>query len=188
MAGWYRALHAAGRSVLADPRGVPDFLHREADDLDAAAVLQTGARLGLAGEPAWRLAAEQIEALKRAMRALPETLTYNDFHWTNLALSRQARPVPRAVVYDYHLLGIGPVYSDCRNVGSALRGAARAAFWAAYGKVDEREAILDAPVSILSALHVAAQRPELPGWARPLVREVTTGALLTKLQRALALL
>ncbi len=63
-------------------------------------------------------------SVKRAMRALPETLTYNDFHWTNLALSRQARPVPRAVVYDYHLLGIGPLRRLPQRRQRAARGRA----------------------------------------------------------------
>jgi hypothetical protein len=188
VAGWYRALHAAGQAVLAGTPAAPGFLRRETDALDAATIMRIGERLGLAAEPIWQLAAEHIEALKQAMRALPETLTYNDFHWTNLALSRQEIPASSAIVFDYHLLGLGPFASDCRNVSRALGELARAAFRATYGSVDEREAALDAPVATLHALHVAVQRPEFPRWARGLVDEVTGGELKANLHRALALL
>ena len=149
------------------------------DDVGVVATVEGAHRL---------LAAEHIEALKDGLRSLPETLTYNDFHWTNLALSRHQRPEFRAVVFDYHLLGIGLAASNCRNVGGSLGAAARAAFWVAYGAVDERAAALDAPVATLHALRVAVQRPELPRWALPLVHEVTTGELEAKLRHALALL
>jgi SAM-dependent methyltransferase len=185
VAEWYRALHAAGRAVLADPSGAADFLHREVDSLDAATILRIGERLGLAADPVWELAADRIEALKRALCALPETLTYNDFHWTNLALSRGEGHGLRAVVFDYHLLGIGPAAGDYRNVTGSLEDPARRAFQVAYGEVDEREAILDAPVAVLHALGVAVRRPALPRWALPLVSEVTTRGLEAKLRRAL---
>ncbi len=188
VAEWYRALHAAGDELLADARGAPAFLRREEDALDAASILRTGERLGLTAHPVWALAAEHIEALKRALRSLPTTLTYNDFHWTNVALSRRETSALRAVVFDYHLLGIGTRYSDYRNVGSALGAPARLAFQSAYGEIDGREAVLDAPVAVLCALLEALGRPRLPGWALPLVGEVETGELEAKLQRAIALL
>ena len=188
VAEWYRNLHAAGRTVLADPQTAPGFLKREADALDAATILKTGEALGLAAYPVWRLAAEHIEALKHAMRSLPETLTYNDFHWTNLALSRTQKPARRAIVYDYHLLGIGLRYSDCRNVVGSLRGPARRAFWEVYGDPDEREVALDGPVSVVYTLSLAVRLPRLPAWALACRHEVMSGALKLDLERALDIL
>lgn len=185
VAEWYRALHAAGRRVLASPEQKPAFLQREADALTPAVVLETGQKLGLAADPVWRLAADSIEALVEAMRALPETLNYNDFHWSNLALSREQGQPLQAIVYDYHLLGIGLAYSDCRNVTSGLGGTAAAAFMEAYGPVDEQEALLDAPVSVLSGLSVAVQRPQLPAWSAALIRRSENGQLEKELRRAL---
>lgn len=188
VAEWYHILHTAGEKLLADAHDPPAFLQRQEDTLDAASILRTGERLGLTAYPVWAPAAEHIEALKRALRSLPATFTYNDFHWTNLALSRQGTPAVRAIVFDYHLLGIGTRYSDYRNVSSALGAPARLAFQSAYGEVDDLQAVLDAPVAILYALQEVSERPRLPQWAMPLVGEVETGELEAKLRRALAIL
>jgi hypothetical protein len=188
VAEWYRALHAAGRRVMESPEEKPSFLRREVDALTPATVAETGKKLGLAARAVWRLAADSIEALAEAMRALPETLNYNDFHWTNLALSRQHRQPLQAVVYDYHLLGIGLAYSDYRNVTTGLRGEAVTAFADAYGPVDEREALLDAPVSVLFGLSVAVQRPQLPDWSLGLIRGINDGELERDLRRAFEIL
>jgi len=183
VANWYLTLHARGEGLLAGSARTPGFLRREADELDSNSILETGKKLGLAHNPVWKLAAGHIQSLKDAMRSLPETLNYNDFHWSNLALSRD-RPL-RAVVFDYHLLGIGPRYSDYRNVVGSLGHRAAQAFWEVYGPVDEREAILDTPVSILYSLQVACRRPRLSGWARRSMERVESGQLERSLVRAL---
>lgn len=184
VAEWYRCLHAAGREIMSGPTPPPSFLQRECDALDAPGILRMGQRLGMPDNPVWQLAAEHLASLQAALRALDQTLNYNDFYWTNLALSRQSLPCPRAIVFDYHLLGIGLRYSDCRNVIGSLSGAARLAFWEAYGPVDEREALLDAPLSTLYSLWVASQRPSLPAWVQGALRQVQDGQLERDLRAA----
>ena len=188
VARWYHILHTAGQTLL-QITPVPQWLYpREVDRLDAAVIVSIGERLQLTAHSVWQLAAEHIEALKQAIRALPTTLTYNDFHSTNLALSRDRLSDRRAIIFDYHLLGIGMRASDYRNVSGALGEAARAAFQAQYGAVDAREAVLDAPVAVLYALHEALRWPQLPRWALSLVDEVRTGRLEAKLRRAIAVI
>jgi len=114
--------------------------------------------------------------------------TYNNFHWTNLALSRDSLSHQRALIFDYHLLEHGMRASDYRNVSGVLGEAARAAFQTEYGPVDEREAVLDAPVAVLYALHEALRWPQLPHWALSLVNEVTTGELEAMLRRAIVVI
>lgn len=187
VARWYRALHRQGADLLARPGGLPAFLGREVDCLDPASLRATGRRLGLEAQPGWRLAIAHVEELKAALRALPETLNYNDFYWTNLALSRTPTDVPRAIVFDYHLLGIGPRYSDCRNVAGSLAGEAVVAFWQEYGPVDPREEVLDRPASTLVGLVTAAQRERFPRWAQASLERVRDGGLERDLQAALNL-
>jgi hypothetical protein len=183
VARWYLVLHSAGRKLVVDS-AAPGFLRREVDVLTVETIIETGRRLELADDPVWRLAADHIEAIKQAMRSLPETLNYNDFHWTNLALSRSEAPL-RAVVFDYHLLGIGLRYSDCRNVIGSLGEWAMTAFWETYGPVDERERLLDEPASVLYALWVASRRSRFPEWAQGCLRKVRSGELEMSLRYAL---
>jgi hypothetical protein len=185
VAHWYWALHAAGCELFVDPAGPSNYLGREVDALNPDTVREIGEKLSLAHDPVWGLAADHIEALKEAMRSLPETLNYNDFHWTNLALSRHTQPQLEAIVFDYHLLGVGLRYSDCRNVVGSLGERAAAAFWEAYGRVDERERILDEVTAPLYGLLVAVRMPRFPSWARGCLSMVENGELEKALRRAL---
>ncbi len=184
VAQWYRAFHAAGRRVVTDPAGPPGFLKREVDELNPEVIRDMGRRLGLPDLPVWRLAAYHIETFKAAMRALPETLNYNDFYWTNLALARPGRP-PAAIIYDYHLVGIGLPYSDCRNVAGSLGEPAGSAFWEAYGPVDERQRLLDEPTSTLYSLLAAMRLPRFPRWGESSLEEARSGRLGLSIRLAL---
>jgi hypothetical protein len=177
VARWYQVFHRQGATLTARPGGPPGFLAREIDCLDPDSLHAAGCRLDLEDRPGWRLALEHIDALKGAMRALPETLNYNDFYWTNLALSRSPTPVQQAIVFDYHLLGIGVRFSDCRNVAGSLRDDAVAAFWEEYGPLDEREEILDRPLATLVALVTASRMPTFPRWASASREQVLRGGL-----------
>ena len=182
VARWYRAFHACGCRLLAEGGPRPSFLRRESDCLDEAAILGIGAALGLADLPIWRGTAEHVGLLKEAEACLSLTLNYNDFYWTNLALSRT--DALRAVVFDYHLLGMGMRYSDCRNVAGSLGEKAAAAFREVYGEVDAREPVIDRPLSTLFALFTATQRPDFPAWAEGSLRRVTNGDLEQNLGEA----
>lgn len=184
-AKWYQALHSTGRGLLSGEKSVPSFVRREVDELDPYTIEEIGKKLGLAHNSVWKLAADNIERIKKAMRSLPETLNYNDFHWTNLALSRSEEEDLQAVVYDYHLLGIGLAYSDCRNVTGSLKDKARSSFWETYGPIDEREKLLDDPTAVLYALFAALRLPTFPHWGQGCLDKVENGGLEKSLRRAL---
>ncbi len=167
-------------------KGAPDWLRWEWDILNPEAIVRAGVVLEMEENLVWALAAEHLEALRSRARQMATTLNYNGFCWTNLALSRR---IPlKAVVFDYHPLGIGLAWSDVRNVTHSLGPAAREAFLDAYGPTHPEERILDDPLSVLHALHVATTRPSLPRWAMPCVERARSGHLLDALERAVALL
>ncbi|MDD2912194.1 MAG: phosphotransferase [Candidatus Bipolaricaulis anaerobius] len=184
IAEWYQFLHVAGRSLV--KQGAPDWLRWEWDILTPEGILRAGEVIEMEENPVWEFAAEHLTALQSRARQLPTTLNYNDFHWTNLSLSRRL-PL-KAIVFDYHLLGIGLAWSDVRNGTHSLGPAAREAFLDAYGPTRPEEQILDEPLSVLHALQVATARPTLPRWAVPLVEKARSGSLLAALERAIALL
>ncbi len=185
IAKWYQAFHSAGRKLLNQKKGAPSFLKREVDELNPYTIQEIGKNLGLAHNPVWKLAADNIERIKKAMRSLPETLNYNDFYWTNLALSRSEEEDLKAVVYDYHLLGIGLAYSDCRNVTGSLKGEARSSFWQTYDPIDEREKLLDKASAPLYGLFAALLLPTFPEWAQGCLHEAKNGEIERSLRRAL---
>lgn len=184
VARWYRILHDSGRQVAADP---PDFLARDVDVLSSDGINELARALQFVDRPAMKRASESIEALKKGLQSLPQTLNHNDFYWTNLALSRGDAP-RRAVVYDYHLMGVGPACCDYRNVLSVLEGDAAAAFRVTYGSLPEEHFILDRPVATLYALHEATRQPAFPRWAEALVDQVRSGEFEENLRAALILL
>jgi hypothetical protein len=187
LARWYWRFHEARRRALAQGDNACDHLAREADCLTKDAVALTGHRLGLDSIPAWRRACAHVERLRRAVESLPRTFSYNDFFWGNVAVSREGSEL-RAIVFDYHLMGVGPKESDCRNVRGSLGSKAAHAFQEAYGPLDERAVALDAPTAVLCALNVAAEKPRLPPWAQGLVKSVASGAFEGQLDRALAVI
>lgn len=119
------------------------------------------------------------------MRSLPETLNYNDFCWKNLALSRSQGENLQAIVFDYHLMGLGLAYSDCRNVTGSLKGKARSSFRQTYGRVDEREKLLDEATAVLYALFTALRLPIFPHWGQGCLDKVKSGEIERSLRRAL---
>ena len=186
VARWYRVFHAAGEALLSQ-EVQPDFLRRETDALTSEGLLAAGQTLGLANSPVWDLASRHLERLKTALASLSFTLNYNDFHWTNLALSRTGNQPLEAIIFDYHLLGVGMRCSDCRNVAFSLTGEAVEAFWDAYGEVDPREAILDCPLADLCGLQLASQMPKFPQWAQESRQRLLNGDLEKDLRAAIGL-
>jgi len=133
--------------------------------------------------PVWRLIEEHFAQIHTAAMSLPRTLTYNDFHYTNLVVARNGSA---ALIFDYNMLGKGYVYSDIRNVCEHLGNEeARAAFCSAYGSFDEKELFVDNAVNLLTGLHIACQRKSFPDWGQELLEMVKDGRLLTAVEKLL---
>ena len=105
------------------------------------------------------------------LQSVPQTLTYNDFYFTNLTV---AKDLSCAMMFDYNLLGRGYAYADIRNVTVSLEKAARQAFLSAYGAFSPLEARLDRVVSTVVTLHFACQRKTFPAWAASALQSVAT--------------
>ncbi len=184
LAEWYRTLHNADSAVRLGVDHRSSFLRREIDALTPASIMEVAARIGGSDKKKWSILAGNIDRVRNAVMSSAETLTFNDFHWTNLALSRNERPI-RAVVFDFHLLGLGMRYSDCRNVTGSLGPDAADAFRSAYGETDSREEVLDELVAPLCALVEAFRRPGFPSWAVASLELAETGEIHSRLDRAI---
>ena len=135
--------------------------------------------LGGLGIPTLRVL-EYFDEFKARLDALPRTLTYNDFYYTNLIV---AKDLTTAFMFDYNMLGKGYVYADIRNVCCQLGVEARAAFLDAYGNFDHEQIVLDGIFCILHSLHEGCKRSEFPAWARADLEKVKSGEFAEMLNR-----
>lgn len=168
IADWYRLLHQKGYAYAA--RHGAD-LYDEASVFTREAIAQIQQKTGTQGAPAWKALEERFAAIVQLLQSVPQTLTYNDFYFTNLAV---AKDLSSAMMFDYNLLGRGYAYADVRNVTASLEEEARQAFLAAYGALNPLEARLDRVVSTVVTLHFACQRKTFPTWAAAELERVST--------------
>ncbi len=188
VANWYRILHKSGQMALKDKAHINTMIRDWVGELTPQSLSAAGEKLGLHEEAVWLLSMAQIEPLKRAFHALPQTFNYNDFAAENLAISRNRDAPLKAIIFDYDQFSLGPAYSDWRNVMSTLRGSARAAFVETYGEINESEKLLDDPLSILHGLVIASRRARFPNWAITLAEMVKNGKLERRIRRAMELM
>ncbi len=130
---------------------------------------------------------ERYDKLRELIAALPYTLTYNDFYWTNFIVRKDKKA---ALMFDYNLLGKGCRCSDIRNVCSSLSENAATVFVDEYNSLySERynadridgsriEEQVDRVVSCLFTLSQAIKCANFPSWAEGEKRDSLNGALL----------
>ncbi|MCC7409925.1 MAG: GNAT family N-acetyltransferase [Phycisphaeraceae bacterium] len=186
VATWYRTLHAVGRQLVERKDSRLAGLSWEFAPLSAEVVHSIGDTLGLSDQPGWSLAERHVQELVAKACQRPMTLSYNDFHWSNLALARSPAATVPGIVFDYHLAGIGLAYSDWRNVLSCLKADAADAFKETYGPVDPLDECLDRPLALIHALQMVAESPVRPTWAQPLIDQVHDGRLERFIREAMA--
>jgi len=174
VARWYRTLHGAGcRATL-------DGLYDETDVITWVNMDVVAEKTGTKGNRLWPALRERFPDVRRRIDALSRTLTYNDFHWTNLIVARDGSAT---MMLDLNLLGKGYAYADVRNVTSSLAGEAKQSFLDEYGddNVSADEVAADAVLSPLVALSMACKRDRFPAWAEPSLEDLNSGRLLDRL-------
>lgn len=157
IARWYKFLHERGRGEVTEER------YDESDLFTRENLKILPEFTKLPDHPVWNVLESHFDAIRAISDRLPKTITYNDFYWTNLAVSRNGR---EALMFDYNLMGKGYAYADIRNVTVSLSPAAAAAFLAEYGPADPLERSLDDILSPIITLILASRRETFPSWAK----------------------
>lgn len=179
IAHWYRELHARTEALANDPA------RRWYSELDH--FTKDGIRLVASASPrpdaeVWQLLYQEFDRIDALLKAVPRTLTFNDFYVTNLAVSHDER---RALMFDYNLLGTGFRAMDVRNATASLDENAGRAFEEAYGVVDQQERMLDDVVSPITALVMGARSDGVPSWMRELREAVVQDGYRQTVERLL---
>jgi len=178
IARWYKSLHKNGRKCVST-----HSLYDECDCLTIENIRAIRDKTGTSEIPVWKLIEDNFTKIKSAAVNLPRTLTYNDFHYSNLVV---ARDETAALVFDYNMLGKGYVYADIRNVTTHMDSEeARMAFFSEYGEFDEKEKIVDDVLCSLTSLYIACQRKHFPDWGNNLLAGVKDGRLQAAVEKLL---
>jgi hypothetical protein len=179
LANWYIDLHNKGVKYIQEK----DInLYREIDIVTEENIILIKNSSNTRDNPVWNLILDNFDLILKRIKKLEETLTYNDFYWTNFAVSNDKK---EAVMFDYNLLGIGFRYNDIRNICSSLSKEAAKAFIEVYGNVNEGEKIIDDGISIIINLIFAYKRPTFPRWAKTSLDAIHNGELEEAIQKIL---
>ena len=177
IAKWYTMLHEKGRDYLSGSE-IP--MYDESDLITANNMAVIAEKTGTTGNILWQVITENYNMIRSRIDALRRTLTYNDFYWTNLIVSKNGES---ALMFDYNLLGKGIAYGDIRNVTSSLSNDASEAFIQEYGdNIDEEEKKADAFISPLVTLINACEHETFPSWAKGSLEELKNGDVLKHLK------
>lgn len=186
LAGWYFRLHEAGEKA-----GSLEKMYSENELLEQdICFLQD--RLPDA-QTLCRYVRTRANELRAYIRQRENTLTYNDFYYTNLLVSHDKR---RAMMFDYNLMGRGYRYSDFRNVDSSVSMEAFQAFQDEYARLYKQkhgkiffhaaeEVRLGEWLAPLCGLIGALKRERFPGWAESMRDEAINGVLMRKTKEIL---
>ena len=179
IAKWYKILHSQGENVI----GLSN-LYCETDVIQKDSIVMLKKKSCTENYQVWSLILENLDTLKSIISQCRQTLTYNDFYWTNLSV---AKNMSSAMMFDYNLLGRGYRYSDIRNVCSSLSENAEIAFLKEYGRFDPREKIIDEGISILVNLLNAFQKEKFPKWGHYSLEKLKNGDFFDRVKRILEL-
>jgi hypothetical protein len=177
LAEWYQQLHQKGAAYVKEHG---QDMYEETTLLNHENMVWLRGISKTEDHAFWRLWQEKEAQFLSVLAELPRTLTYNDFFWTNMVVSKDHL---QAMMFDYNLLGKGFVYSDISNVLSSLSKDAGEAFLQAYGAYDLREKQLNEITSPLIGLCLAFRREKFPSWGREPLEQLRSGELTEALLR-----
>lgn len=177
IAKWYKILHTKGSEYLS---GREIRMYDESDMFTVDNLRLIAEKTGTVGNVLWQAIMDNYGMIRSRIDALPRTLTYNDFYWTNLIVSKDCRS---AFLFDYNLLGKGIAYGDIRNVTGSLSRRAAEAFMEEYGDdITEEQKKADAFIAPLVTLFSACERENFPFWAEASLEELKNSGILKHLK------
>jgi hypothetical protein len=179
IAKWYQQLHIKGKEYI---RLHGTDMYDETDSIKQDNIYKIAEMTQTYENSVWERITSNFNQIKNKISSPERTLTYNDFYYTNLIVTKNMKS---AFMFDYNLLGKGYVYSDIRNVTSALGEQAKAAFLTEYGGYDENEKIIDDVAGALVTLHFACCRSHIPKWADKYIEQIENGELYNAVERLL---
>jgi len=170
---WVNMLHTKGRHY----QGLTELplLDKVDDELSGEKIYAAIQKSGTGDNPFWDALLKNVENIKRAYFSLCNTITYNDFWWDNLAVSKNYTSV---IPFDYNCVYRKYAYADIRHILSVLPEDAGAAFLEAYGAYDAKEKAFEDLYWSATGIIAALNMDELPSWGGRFVDMLDSGELM----------
>lgn len=173
---WYKNLHKKGKDYV---KLYGRNMYMEADCITYENINTIKEKTNTVDNPVWQYIDENLDFLKELIDNTEKTLAYNDFYYTNMAVSKQHG----AFMFDYNLLGKGYVASDIKNVTVQLSEEGKNAFLESYGQYNKKEELLHEIVGTLVGLHFACNKEVFPKWGYEELELVNKGVLLENMEK-----
>lgn len=115
---------------------------------------------------------KKYDFFKNHINSLETTLTYNDFHYSNIAIARDMSSV---IIFDYNFLGRGCISSDISNVLWQLKdNELKRIFLDEYGEINKSERAIIDIVNPIIGLFIAYQKSNFPSWGNQLIETLNS--------------
>lgn len=174
LGAWYHALHHKSTTIC------KDTYYSENHLLTKEALHKVIEKTNSQDASVWKDILENLDAIQQLIKMQTQTLTYNDFFWTNLVVHRNGH---EAFMFDYNLLGAGFAYSDVRNVLVTLPEETKNIFLTQYGTLSNTEKRIDALTADLVNLVISSNKPVWPSWADESITALYDGSLQSAFER-----
>lgn len=166
LAAWYGILHERGEAYV---RAHGEGMYDEWDVFTPENLDLIPNKLGSECDRAVKALKERFSELRSQMDAVPKTLCYNDFYYTNMAVRKDKSA---AIMFDYNFLGKGCRANDILNAVYWFSEENKALFIKEYGGADEALFELVRRISPVVDLISALKRGIFPGWAKEAKEEL----------------
>lgn len=159
LAEFYCDLHKAGIKYFRENAELE--LYSEFKSINKESILFLKQKSGYENEMFWKELLQFISKV-RPYYDNNRTLTYNDFFYGNMIVSKDLN---EAFMFDYNFLGEGLKYFDISNVLHMLTDEMKDIFIEKYGDVTQVEKYINDVVSHVFTLITAYKREKYPSWA-----------------------
>ena len=160
LAKWYSKLHTEGVEYV---KKYGKDMYDEWDYFNLENINIIKDNYNLSNSLGLKMIIDNYELIKNKMDAIPRTLTYNDFYYTNMIVSKDES---EAFMFDYNLLGKGCYICDIKNVTYWYSEENKKLFMDTYGKVDNKLFVIDDIVAPITSLSIAMKQNAFPDWAK----------------------
>ncbi len=173
---WYKNLHEKGKQYV---KLNGDGMYMETDCITFDNIQIIKQKTNTSDSLVWKAIEEKLGYLREMIDKTEKTLTYNDFYYTNMAVSKEHG----AFMFDYNLLGKGYIASDIKNVTVQLSEDAKNAFLKGYGQYNKKEELMHEVAGSLVALCFACQREIFPEWGYEELEGIKNGLMLENIEK-----